>query len=651
MRLKACAAALLLVGLCISSSPAHPSPENGAPFLLIEVPLAREADASRLSAAGLDVAGVNRRALTAQVVVSPEELSRLAGLGFTYTVKDTGRPLRERAEALGEYTDPAELEAFIDQTVAAHPDLVQKVILKDALFEGQKLLAVKITADVSQDHDRPVFLLDAQHHAREVMTPEIAKDAIGVLASEYGTDPRVTAWLDAIEIWVVASVNPDGAMYVFTVNNLWRKNRDPACAVDLNRNYGWNWNSCGGSSEECSNETYHGSGPESEPETQAMAALVDRIRPMFSLSYHSYGEYLLYPYGCEDPGEMAVYDDLARGLGGLLEDDTGATGRYTTGPGWSAIYTTDGTSDDTFYGRYGAFSFVIEVNCCAFQPDYGRWRDITVQRQRTAWQYFLDETLAYPSIQGRVTDASTGQPLAATVSLQEVALNRGEVPRRASGVGRFGWPVQGNQTYHATFSQPGYASQIREVAVGAGPALVEAALAPASPATVPHDPSPSSGTLSQDTGTLLAWASEGATSFEVHLGTSESPPLMASVAEPRFAPQGLELGKTYFWQIVAVGPWGKSPGPMWSFSTRPCAITSVKKAGNPFRLVVDGQGFAANQTLLVDGAPAPLTLVKSATRLVAKGAGFKPLVPGGETVSLVVRDLAGGESAPYAFRW
>ena len=109
-------------------------------------------------------------------------------------------------------------------------------------------IAAQITADVGHDHDRPVFLLDAQHHAREVMTPEIAKDAIGYLASGYGTDPRVTAWLDAIEIWVVASVNPDGAMYVFDHDRNWRKNRHPGCAVDLNRNYGWNWNACEGSS-------------------------------------------------------------------------------------------------------------------------------------------------------------------------------------------------------------------------------------------------------------------------------------------------------------------------------------------------------------------------------------------------------------------
>ncbi len=391
--------ALMLSGVFVAAEPPH---------LLVEVPVPAESDVFRLRAGGFDVAGVDRAAGMAGVVVTEAELDRLRSLGFSYVLKDMGHPLRRRGEALSDYTDPVEMAAFIDQTEAAYPNLVKKVILEDALFEGQKLIAVKMTADVNAEHDRPVFLLDAQHHAREVMTAEIAKDAIGYLASNYGKDPKVTEWLDKIEVWIVACVNPDGAEYVFTTDNMWRKNRDPICAVDLNRNYGWNWSACDGSSGFCSDEIYRGPARESEPETQGMVALVDEIRPLFSLSYHSYGQYLLYPYGCDDPSEMAVYSDLGQSLNGILQDDHGATGKYKTGPGWSTIYETDGSSDDTFYGRYGAFAFVIEVNSSDFQPDYGVWRDVTVQRQRTAWEYFLDKTLTYPSIQGQVNGRRHG---------------------------------------------------------------------------------------------------------------------------------------------------------------------------------------------------------------------------------------------------
>ena len=80
----------------------------------------------------------------------------------------------------------------------------------------EKLL-LHLTKDVGLANDRPSFLLDAQHHAREVMTPEIARDMIDYLTSRYATDLQVQRWLDNINIYVVGSVNPDGAMYVAAV--------------------------------------------------------------------------------------------------------------------------------------------------------------------------------------------------------------------------------------------------------------------------------------------------------------------------------------------------------------------------------------------------------------------------------------------------
>ena len=641
------AALIFCLSLLLSVAAAAAGPLH----LLVEVPLRGDSDVLRLTAGGFDVAGVNRAAGTAGVVVTEAELERLKSMGFSYALKDVGHPLRRRAEVLSDYTDPVELGAFIDQAQAAYPNLVKKVVLKDTLFEGQKLIAVKITSDVNEDHDRPVFLLDAQHHAREVMTVEIAKDAIGYLASNYGKDTKVTEWLDKIEVWVVACVNPDGAEYVFTTDNMWRKNRDPICPVDLNRNYGWNWNACGGSSGACSSEIYRGPSPESEPETQGVTALADEIRPLFSLSYHSYGEYLLYPYGCENPSEMAVYDDLGQTLNGILEDDNGERGRYKTGPGWSTIYETDGSSDDTLYGRYGAFAFVIEVNSSDFQPDYSQWRDVTVQRQRTAWQYFLDKTLTYPSIQGQVTDATTGQPLKATFTVQEAALTNGETPRRASARGRYGWPLQGGKTYHVTFSMPGYITQTREVAVGTGTALMDVQLTSTSQGAAPRDPAPQDKALNQDLAATLTWSSDGATGYEVYFGTTPTPPMAGTATTNSYSPSSLELGRTYYWQVVALGPWGKTAGPVWSFSTRPYAITGAKKAANPFRLLVSGAGFVSGCTLKVDGTAVATTQVKGSARLVGKGAGLKVLVPKGKTVQLVVGDGAGGASEPFPFSW
>ena len=102
------------------------------------------------------------------------------------------------------------------------------------------------------------ILFSGQHHAREVMTPEIIMDTIDHLTDNYGSDPDLTAMVDSYGIWCVASVSPDGNNLVHTVDDFWRKNArdndgDMAITgqdgVDLNRNYQWGWGyQCVGSS-------------------------------------------------------------------------------------------------------------------------------------------------------------------------------------------------------------------------------------------------------------------------------------------------------------------------------------------------------------------------------------------------------------------
>jgi hypothetical protein len=396
----------------------------------------------------------------------------LEALGWPLTIRSTN--LEERAvEALADYTDPQELSDFMSQVVVAHPDLAAKSTLKDTLFELQKQYALHITKDVGVVNDRPSFILDAQHHAREVMTPEIARDFIDYLTSQYATDAQVRHWVDNINIYVVGSVNPDGAMYVFLHDTTWRKNRHPSCAVDNNRNYPTAWGSCNGSSASCTNDTFRGTAPASEPETQGLMQLTSDVRPFFALSYHSYGEYLMYPYGCSDPDERSALDEVAQGLNSILENDAGVTGQYATGPIWSTIYLADGGSIDTQYNQFGTYAYVIEVNSSAFQPDYATWRNITVQRQRTAWKYFLDKTLDGAQILGTVTDAGTGLPLPANLNLQEVTFTHGEAQRHADAKGHYRLLVASGGTYHLGASYPGYCTAVEEVAVGTGPATVD----------------------------------------------------------------------------------------------------------------------------------------------------------------------------------
>jgi hypothetical protein len=425
--------------------------------------------AADLAAEGFDIAGIDRKTSMVGVVVTSEELDALGALGWPVTIRATNADLHA-VDALADYTDPQELSTFMDQVVAAHPDLAKKITLANVTFEGRHQFALQITNDVGLANDRPSFILDAQHHAREVMTPEIARDLIDYLTSRYATDAQVRNWVDNVNIYVVGSVNPDGGMYVFTNDSLWRKNRHPACPVDNNRNYPTMWGSCNGSSTSCTNDTYRGTSAGSEPETQGLMQLTSDVHPFFTLSYHSYGEYLMYPYGCGDPDERSALDEVAQGLNAILENDAGVTGQYATGPIWSTIYLADGGSVDAQYNLYGAYAYVIEVTSSSFSPSYATWRDVTVARQRTAWKYFLDKTLDGAQIRGTVIDAGTGLPLPAKVLLQEVTFTHNESPRHADAYGHYRLLVHSGETYHVRASADGYCSVTQEVAVGTQPA-------------------------------------------------------------------------------------------------------------------------------------------------------------------------------------
>ncbi len=78
---------------------------------------------------------------------------------------------------------------------------------------------------------------------------------------------------DGVELWLVRSMNPDGEA---------RQDRQNANAVDLNRNFPENWDVLG----EPGFWQYGGSAPASEPETRAMVALGESVRPQVVLWYH-----------------------------------------------------------------------------------------------------------------------------------------------------------------------------------------------------------------------------------------------------------------------------------------------------------------------------------------------------------------------------
>lgn len=117
--------------------------------------------------------------------------------------------------------------------------------------------------------------------------------------------------------YILPVANPDGYEYTHTVDRLWRKNRGGVgkgrCAgVDLNRNFGYKWGGQGASRQPCS-EIFAGTSAFSEPETMAQFKFMDQTAANFQgfLTFHSYGQYILYPWGY-DRVVPPDYKDLDR---------------------------------------------------------------------------------------------------------------------------------------------------------------------------------------------------------------------------------------------------------------------------------------------------------------------------------------------------
>jgi hypothetical protein len=192
-------------------------------------------------------------------------------------------------------------------------------------------------------------------------------------------------------------VNPDGNARVHSSSRYWRKNTwndgGRVVGVDLNRNYPALWNACQGSSGDKGSDSYRGPQPASEPETQAMMALVRSVKPLVNISYHAYGELIIHPFGCrtEKNPAQALFTAVGARMKAELVSDEGRKGSYELGAAPDVIYPADGTDVDWQWKEEGVVSFAIEVGSSrqGFQPDYARWRNTAVTNQRGGWKALL----------------------------------------------------------------------------------------------------------------------------------------------------------------------------------------------------------------------------------------------------------------------
>ena len=322
---------------------------------------------------------------------------------------------------------------------------------------GPAVQAIQERLKTLDTYDVPVQLVTiAVDPARD--TPE----RIAAYAGEYGADPDVTRWVDNLRIVVVPVVNADGHDVVTSGQDpRWRKNtRDTdgngilnhPDGIDINRNYDFNW--AGGGAGEPASGRYRGPFPFSEYEPRAIADLARSEHFLLSITYHSQGEVIYYPWnwGGRPAPDDALIVSLARSLAGSIPTMKGDT-LYRAEPGAALV----GQSYPWLYGTMGTIDLIVETGLgAAFFPphDVQGIIDANLKGIRT-----MLERAGGPGVAVHVTDAATGAPLPATVWLPRIEteeVRRRTTHPRTGTMYRF-LPPGGHQMI---ISHPGYDTQV-----------------------------------------------------------------------------------------------------------------------------------------------------------------------------------------------
>jgi hypothetical protein len=377
-RVTALVAAAVAAALVLTADPAPPATagpraESSARY---EVYDARTlAQRNLVAGTGAAIESVEHAVVT--VTATQSEVKALRALGFPVRPVPVDVP-REDVSTLdfprrdAAYHNYAEMTAEVNAIVAKYPSIASKRVLGKS-YENRDIVAVKISDNVAMDENEPEVLYDANHHAREHITVEMAIYLLHLFADGYATDSRIKTIVDSREIWIVPSVNPDGAEYDIATGSYrsWRKNRQPNAGsryvgTDLNRNYGYKWGCCGGSSSNPASETYRGPSAFSAPETQVIrdfvtSRVVGGVQQIkAAMDFHSYSELVLWPFGYTNAATATGMNADQNSTFATLGRQLAATNNYTPEQS-SELYITDGDLLDWLWGTQKIFAYTFEM--------------------------------------------------------------------------------------------------------------------------------------------------------------------------------------------------------------------------------------------------------------------------------------------------
>ena len=258
-------------------------------------------------------------------------------------------------------------------------------------YEGRDIPALRIGVSPSVPQDptasRKAIIISGGFHAREWISVSTVTYIAWSLITSYGKSPGITKLLQEFDFVVIPTTNPDGYVYTWEGERLWRKNRQQTSrgfctGLDLDRTFGFEWDGSPVRADPCS-ESYAGEQPFQAVESHRLAAWAKNetenhgVNFIGFLDLHSYSQKVLYPYSysCNSyPPSLENLEELGMGLAKAIRISSGeqyevvsacegaVRSEKPASSGYSRMETGGGSAIDWFYHELGVrYSYQIKL--------------------------------------------------------------------------------------------------------------------------------------------------------------------------------------------------------------------------------------------------------------------------------------------------
>lgn len=254
-----------------------------------------------------------------------------------------------------------DIYGYLDYLAKTYPEICS---VKDIGYSVQNR-PLKVLRISNGNAANKAIWMDGGIHAREWISPATVTFIINEFVESYDDQP---SHIRNVDWYILPLHNPDGYEYTHTTDRLWRKNRGGlgvgrCSGVDLNRNFGFHWGGQGASRQPCA-ETFAGRGAFSEPESRAVRDFMENAATKFYafLTFHSYGQYILYPWGYDKtvPPDHKDLDRVGKLAAENIRKMTGY--KYQVGPSGALLYPASGGSDDWAKGDLKIkYTYTVEM--------------------------------------------------------------------------------------------------------------------------------------------------------------------------------------------------------------------------------------------------------------------------------------------------